>query len=253
MGQSGVGLCRESVPRPGRSHNNDVTESPLKIKLWAVLIGSCAAVAILFQVYAPAMRAPFFFDDWALPFTLQTYRLTPLSDWLSGVRPVVMFTYWINYQQGGVDPRAYHILNIWLHFFNTALVFLIVRRIGGWVETDAWKRNILSLFAAMLFLLHPIQTEAVSYVTGRSDVLCSLWMLAAVVVFVYRYPDGISIRWVSLILLLVGLACGSKEYGVVLPGVLLLTDCFWTKRTTWATIRKNRALYIAIGLLGAVG
>jgi Flp pilus assembly protein TadD len=199
------------------------------------------------------MRAPFFFDDWALPFTLQTYRLTPLSDWLSGVRPVLMFTYWINYQQGGVDPRAYHILNIWFHFFNTALVFLIVRRIGGWVETDAWKRNILSLFAAMLFLLHPLQTEAVSYVTGRSDVLSSLWMLAAVLVFVYRYPDGISIRWMSLILLLLGLACGSKEYGVVLPGVLLLTDCFWTKRTTWATIRNNRALYIAIGFLAAAG
>jgi protein O-mannosyl-transferase len=254
MGQGAVRLCRESIPPSGRkSHNIDVTNSAEKYQGWIFLASCCAAVLILFKVYAPAIGAPFFFDDFALPFTLQTYRVQPLSDWLAGVRPVLMFTYWINYQQSGLEPHTYHLLNIWLHFFNTCLIFLIVRRIGSWVEPDAWKRNVLSLFAAGLFLLHPVQTEAVSYITGRSDVLSSLLMLAAIVVFVYRWPDRISTRWLLLILLLLGLACGAKEYAAVLPAVLLLTDCFWTSETAWAAIRKNRVMYLTIGVLGVAG
>jgi tetratricopeptide (TPR) repeat protein len=254
MGQGAVRLCRESIPPSGRkSHNLDVTKYEQKYRWWIYLACCCAAVLILFQVYTPAIRAPFFFDDFALPFTLQTYRVQPLIEWLAGVRPVLMFTYWINYQQSGLDPRAYHILNIWLHFLNTALVFLIIRRIGSWVEPDAWKQNVLSLFAAGLFLVHPVQTEAVSYITGRSDVLSSLLMLAAILVFAYRWPDRISTRWLLLILLLLGLACGAKEYAAVLPAVLLLTDYFWTSETAWAAIRKNRVMYSAIGILGVIG
>ena len=254
MGQGAVRLCRESVPPQGRkSHNLDVTKSSQKYRWWIVLACCCAGVLILFRIYASAVRAPFFFDDYALPFTLQTYRIRPLSEWLSGVRPVLMFTYWINYQQSGIEPRAYHILNIWLHFFNTALVFLIIRRIGSWVEPDAWRLNVLSLFAGGLFMVHPVQTEAVSYITGRSDVLSSSLMLAAILVFAYRWPDRISTRWLLLILLLLGLACGAKEYAAVLPGVLLLTECFWTSETVWAAIRKNRLMYSAIGVLGVAG
>jgi protein O-mannosyl-transferase len=254
MGQGAARECRDNVSPSGRkSHNIDVTNSARELQWWAPLACCCAAALILFQVYAPAMRAPFFFDDYTLPFTLQTYRIRPLSEWLSGMRPALMFTYWINYQQSGIDPRTYHVLNIWLHFFNASLVFLIVRKIGSWVEPDAWKQNVLSLFAGGLFLLHPVQTEAVTYITGRSDVLSSLLMLAAMLVFVYRWPDRISTRWLLLILVLLGLACGSKEYAVVLPAVLLLTDCFWTSGTAWGAIRKNRALYSAIGILGLAG
>jgi hypothetical protein len=259
MGQGAVRLSRDSDPPSGRkAHNLDVTKSDVtksvsEFPWWVPFACCCAAVLLLFEVYAPAVRGPFFFDDFALPFTLQTYRIQPLREWLAGVRPVLMFTYWINYQQSALDPRTYHIFNIWLHFFNTALIFLIVRRIGSWVEADAWKKNVLSLFAAGLFLVHPVQTEAVSYITGRSDVLSSLLMLTAMLVFVYRWPARISTSWLLVILLFLGLACGAKEYAVVLPAMLLLTDCFWTSGSVWAAIRKNRVMYSAVGVLGAVG
>src|ERR1700724_3796623 len=123
MGQTAAQLCRDRS-----SHNLDVTKPP-KLNFWIPIMWSCAAIVILFEVYAPAIRAPFFFDDYSLPFTLQSYRSTPLKEWLSGVRPVLMFTYWINYQQVGIEPRSYHLVNIWLHFLNTVLVFLIIRRI----------------------------------------------------------------------------------------------------------------------------
>jgi tetratricopeptide (TPR) repeat protein len=254
MGHSAVRLCRENAPSPEPvSHNLDVTKLARSPQFWMLLICYGIGALILFEIYAPAVRAPFFFDDYVLPFTMQSYRTTPLSDWLIGVRPVLMFTYWINYQQSGIEPRAYHILNIWLHLLNTALVFLIIRRIGSWVESDAWKRNILSMFAAALFLLHPVQTEAVSYITGRSDVLSSLLLLAALFAFVYRHPRPVSATWTMLIVLLFCLACGAKESAVVLPAVVLLTDCFWTSETVLTAVRRNRILYGAIGVLGVIG
>lgn len=254
MGQGAVRLTRDHSTRSNRpSHNIAVTKSARRFQRWITLFCGCAALLILFRVYAPAVSAPFFFDDFTLPFTLQTYRIRPLSEWLSGVRPLLMFTYWINYLQSGIEPQAYHIFNIWLHFVNTVAIFFLVRRIGGWVESDAWKLNILSLFAAALFLVHPVQTEAVSYITGRSDVLSSLFMLAAIFVFVYRFPGRVSVLWSLLIILLFALACSAKENAVVLPAVLLLTDCFWTPGTAWQIVRKNRILYGAIGVLGIAG
>jgi tetratricopeptide (TPR) repeat protein len=247
-------MRRENAPsREPVPHNADVTKPARGLLFWMLLISGGAAGLILFKIYAPAARAPFFFDDYVLPFTMQSYRIKPLSEWLTGVRPVLMFTYWLNYQQAGIEPRAYHILNISLHLVNTALVFLIMRRIASWVEVDAWKLNILSLFAATLFLLHPVQTEAVSYITGRSDVLSSLLMLAALFVFAYRHPRPVSAPWMMLVVLLFCLACGAKESAVVLPAVILFTDCFWTSGTILTAVRRNRILYGAIGVLGVIG
>ena len=167
---------------------------------------------------------------------------------------MLMFTYWLNYEYVGPAPGAYHVLNIWLHFLNSLLVFFLVRRIAGWAETDPSKLNLLSLFAAALFLLHPMQTEAVAYIAGRSDVLSCFLILAAFTIFVYRFPGRISVPWVAAILLFFGLACGAKEDSVVLPALLLFTDCFWTsKGQRWARILKNRILYGTIAVLGLAG
>jgi tetratricopeptide (TPR) repeat protein len=254
MGQSAVRTRSENASSSRRvSHNISVTKPDQPTAWWIQVLFGCASLFILFQVYAPAVRAPFFFDDFALPFTMQTYRIRPLLEWLSGVRPVLMFSYWINYQQGATDPHAYHILNIWLHFVNTIFVFFIIRKIGSWAESDGWKRNILSFFTAALFLFHPVQTEAVSYITGRSDVLSASLMLAAMLVFVNCFPNRVPTRRLLLILLLLGLACGAKEYGVVLPAALLLTDCFWSTGTAWSAVRKNRVMYASIGILGLAG
>jgi hypothetical protein len=81
MGQSAVRLCRENAPSAEPvSRNFDVTKPARSVQFWILLICSAAASLIVFQIYAPAVRAPFFFDDYVLPFTMQSYRVRPLTN-----------------------------------------------------------------------------------------------------------------------------------------------------------------------------
>ena len=221
--------------------------------MWKYLIGFIIAALVLFRVYDGALRAPFFFDDLTLPFYRADYHLLPLPEWLSGIRPAVMFTYWLNYQQSALSPHGYHLLNIWLHFFNSILAFFLVRKLARFVENDTWKLNVLSAFCAALFLLHPIQTDAVAYITGRSDLLSSFFVLTALAIFLYRRALPSFTPYALIIVIIFALACGAKESAVVLPVLLLFTDRFWLEKSYWSAMRKAPALYGSLALLSVAG
>jgi len=205
-------------------------------------IACIAAFLIGAALYAPAMHAPFLFDDNHLPFRT-TSRVGSLRVWLAGVRPVLMLSYWINYIFSGDDSFSYHLVNIAIHAVNTGLAFLVLLRllvIAGW---DQRQRIVASAAGALIFLIHPLQTESVAYVAGRSESLESLFLLLAYVIFLYRRHE--SITWIEAlaVMLLFALAVGAKENAVALAGVLVLTDLFWPIPFSITGLRKNWRLY----------
>ncbi len=112
---------------------------------------------------------------------------------------------------------------------------------------------LLPAFAAAVFLLHPIQTESVSYIAGRSEALSVLFFLAAFAVFLYRRSAAVSWQIAIAILALFGAAVASKEHTVVLPALLLLTDYYWNPGFSFSGIRQNWRLYLPIALGGVAG
>jgi len=88
-------------------------------------------------------------------------------------RPLTIYTYYVNYKIWGWEakPLGYHICNLFLHVVNGLLVFLLVSRISG--------RALIGASAALLFVTHPITTEAVTNVVGRADLLAMLFVLIA--------------------------------------------------------------------------
>lgn len=219
--------------------------------LW-YLVGSLLLIlAATLIAYWPALKGPFLFDDLYLPYSYTTAGDWVLSSWLTNVRPVLMFSYWVNYHTSGVSPFAYHALNVVLHLFVSVLVFLIVFKIQEWAGTEHKLRVGLSVFAAGLFLLHPIQSEAVAYIAGRSESLSVLFAYAAFVVFLYGRSRRISaIRTISIVLLF-GLAFLAKEHVVVLPFLFILTDLYWNKRGAAKSLKSHRALYAIILMAAA--
>ena len=226
---------------------------------WPYLTGLLVAFFAVLEVYWPALNSPFLLDDTYLPYMNPGFASAPLYAWIRGLRPLLMMSYWLNFQladparAGMQETFGYHFVNLLLHFFNGCLVALAARKVTGWAGVEKWKSDLLAIFAGGLFLLHPLQTESVSYVASRSETLSVFFVLATFVVFLYRKSETVSLGATVAVLALFGLAVLSKEHTAVLPVMLLVTDYYWNPGFSLAGIRRNWRLYIPILVLGALG
>lgn len=217
----------------------------------AYVLAAVSALFVVFVVYGPALHGPYLFDDNTLPFN--TLAAAPFLEWMRNVRPVLMATYWANLHLAGNDPFSYHVVNVVIHWMAAGFIFLIVKRLLGWNGAEASRRNLLAGFAAAVFLLHPVQTEAVAYIAGRSESLAALMVFAAFTVFLYRSKPESSWGVAVAVLALFGAAVLSKEHTVALVGLLLLTDYWWNPGFSLRGIRGNWKLYGPIVAGAAAG
>lgn len=237
----------KTKPRAGEKEKAPAPQS--SSRGWIYLAAAAIALYLAFQVYAPALHGPFVFDDTFQPYHTPGFS-NALHSWIRGVRPLLMLSYWLNYQLSP-EPFGFHFVNVVLHLFNSLLIFLIVRKLlaRARASTD-W---LLPAFAAGVFLLHPIQTESVSYIAGRSECLSVFFFLSAFAIFIYRPTADIGWKTAIIVLLLFGAAAATKEHTVVLPALLLLTDYYWNPGFSLDGIRRNWRLYVPIALGAAAG
>jgi tetratricopeptide (TPR) repeat protein len=220
------------------------TRAPLWMALGAALVAAWWA-------YSPSLNGQWVFDDTSLAFLHpdMKVRFTPLSP---GVRPMTMLTYWLTLKVSGEVPFPFHMVSLLLHLATSGLVFLIVRRLIEWTGIAGQRRELLAGFAAAVFLLHPAQTEAVSYIASQAEVLSVLFAYAAFAVFVLRRTTAVSWGTAAAVLLLFGLGMLSKEHIVVLLAWLLLTDFWWNPGFSLKGILANWRLYLPVAA-GAAG
>src|SRR5262249_12172050 len=227
---------------------------PVKPRLWPYAAALAVAFFAVMQVYWAVMAGPFLLDDTYLPYMIPSFANLPFRAWVSGVRPILMLTYWLNFQHAGnEDAFAYHMVNVLIHFFNGILIYLATRKALGWLNTGKGNTEILACFAGGLFLLHPLQTESVSYIASRSETLSVFFVLAAYVVFVYRRHAAAGLGTSLGVLALFGAAVLSKEHTAVFPALLLLTDYYWNPGFQFGGIKRNWKLYLPIVIGGALG
>ena len=135
--------------------------------------------------YANSLDGPFVFDDIAGIEQNPSIRslagsLVPPDQQATAGRPVVNFSLALNYAIHGLDVRGYHLLNIAIHILAALVLFDVVRLtlsrrpLGA---SFAAVANPLAFAAALLWLVHPIQTECVDYVSLRNESLMGLFFL----------------------------------------------------------------------------
>ncbi len=216
----------------------------------AIYAGAVAiAFWILMEIYGPALRGPFLFDDLYLPFTDPGLQEAPLRSWLGYIRPVLMLSYWLNYRMAGMEPYAYHFFSVLAHFLAALFVWLIARRLLERAGLEPVRRTLSAAFVALMFLWHPLQTESVAYIAGRSEVLSGLFFFAAAALFVLRGMPAISWTASMAVLALYGAAVLSKEHTASLVAVLLLTDLYWNSGRQG--VRRNWRLYLPLAVAAA--
>lgn len=196
------------------------------------LIPATAALAAVI-LYSNTLHDPFVYDDRVTILgNTAIRRLTEFKALLLHdlFRPLVNLSYALDYIRSGLDPRAYHQTNILLHGLNVILLALLVRRLVPRLSLAQGTegRNALRLAmaaAALLFAVHPMMTEAVTYISGRSELLSSFFFLIAFLCLDAYLFGELKSRW-SLAAGLTAFLCSlaSKESAAMLPFVLLASD-----------------------------
>lgn len=217
--------------------------------VWWPWAAAAAALFLALEAYGPALNGDFVLDDLYLPFDLPRAAEFTFYGWVKGLRPLLMFSYWVNFQMQGAEPYVYHLTNVVLHVIAAGVVTLVAWRLLELAAVAGRARSALSVFAGGLFLLHPLQTESVAYVASRSEVLSVLLYYAAFAVFLYRRAESMTLARALAIVALFGAAVSTKEHTLTLPALLLLADGFWGL----GGIRKNGLLYGILALAGVAG
>jgi len=169
--------------------------------------------------YANAFRGDFQFDDWNV--IVQDPRVQSLAAWrasMPGIRPLLKLSYALNHASG-LGLAGFHALNLAIHLANGLLLLALLRR---WRGPLPGSSAVAATVAALLFVLHPVQTEAVTYLSGRSTSLAALFGLSSLLAWV----DGLRLQraWLAwgLSPLLFAAALATRETAALLPLALLL-------------------------------
>jgi hypothetical protein len=148
-----------------------------------------------------------------------------------------------------MDVTGYHIFNIAVHIANSFLVYLFISSTLGlpvFKEKYAGKAKRMGLFTALLFAVHPVQTEAVTYIISRTELLATFFYLSAVVLFIQGAQKPQPIYYYAGVFFSALLSMSSKEWAVTLPAILMLYDyLFLSDRNVKKVLSHSPAFVLA--------
>jgi tetratricopeptide (TPR) repeat protein len=229
-------------------------ESPLaqrRRRIWTA--ADCAMLLLAaVVVYSDSFHGPFIFDD--RPAIDQVSAKEPWPDWvwhtLIGPRPVIQATLALNYFIGGYSETGYHIGNLFIHILAALALFGVIRRtltlpsLGGRFNEKAAAS--LAFAAALLWVVHPLQTQAVTYVIQRTESLMGLFYLLTLYCFIRAASSPNPRAWHVAAVAACALGMGSKEVMASAPLVVLLYDRCFVAGSFREALRRRWLLYLAL-------
>lgn len=144
---------------------------------------------------------------------------------------VTLLTFAWEYKNNKLDPRSYHLHNIYLHLINILLVFFFIRKLFG--------KDHLALICALLFAFHPSRVESVSWVSERKDLLFTMFSLVSMLFYIKYLSNGLKILYLMLFILTSYLAVHSKLQGIALIPLFFLLDYYYQRKLTILSVYEK--------------
>ncbi|MFH1155022.1 MAG: tetratricopeptide repeat protein, partial [Pseudomonadota bacterium] len=227
---------------------------------WTPLVLLPLAVLLIYY-NTDVLNSPLVYDDSHViqnNSEIRNLRHFSFSSQLFRQRPLVNLTFALDFRSAGLDVRRYHRTNIIIHIINCLIVYGLARLVLSMplVVTGREAGPQVALVSSLLFAVHPLQTQAVIFISQRyAAVAAGFYMLSVIAYLVFRQQQIRSgpkpVTWGALVLCLVFAGCAflSKQNAASIPGAilaaeLLLVDNCWT---SW----KKRLPVIAV-LMGVM-
>ena len=213
----------KDVPEKG------IAESAQTLKVWLLWVVMAALIA---AVWSNGLHGEFTYDDKLEVVGNRTIRM--LSEWgvvaaYNPARVLVIGSYAINFHYAGADPFLYHLVDLAIHMVCAGLAMLFVSTLARSVGVANHLR--VGFVSALLWALHPLTTEAVTYTTGRSEQLVAMFGLWACWLWARWLIEGGRSLWITA-WIGVALACLCKENAVVIPVVFVILDLAISSNTS---------------------
>lgn len=220
---------------PGIPTNN----AGLKLVFFLIFLLLCG-----YTLYSPVLKSQtFYFDDrFTIADNPSIYHIDiPKLFDAFNTRFLVGLSFAINYQFCGLHPEGYRIINIFIHCLNALLVYLLIRltldlRLAG-SSVSGRRIETAAGFASLMFLCHPIQTEAVNYITQRFVLMAAFFYLLALIFYIqYRTLSQKRFLYAGILAALAAMFC--KEFAVTLPFMMVMYEFYFFQGKPLARIMR---------------
>ncbi len=236
-----------------------------------ILYAALAVVAVTVLIYSNSLTGPFIFDDETnITNNPSIHHLWPLwntffspPETSTAGRPVVNFTFALNYALSGENVWSYHALNVLIQALAALTLFGIVRRTllsEPLRDRYAPVSTGLALAGALIWLAHPLQTQAVTYISQRCESLMGLFLFLTLYCAIRGWQADSSRGWHRVAIVACLLGVGSKESIIAAPFLVFAYDLVFVNRQAGNALRRSKELYaglvlclISLGLLVAAG
>ncbi len=264
------------MSRNGKKSSGEEANRKLWTQTCSFEASSALVVSIVtFIVFIPALRGGFVWDDTANLLETQGFRgfswahlswmFTTLKD--GPYQPLTWLSYACDYRFWGLNPAGYHFVNIAIHAINASLFYLICLRLFRLGESREKTAIFAAAFAALFFSIHPLRVQSVAWITERRDVLCGLFYLGAILLYLnYCGAQSKGIKrllfgtcWAVYLMALL-----SKGIAIIFPAVLLILDLYplkrlpsspneWFERKYCGIWFEKMLFLIPAGIIGFIG
>lgn len=225
---------------------------------WSRLVAPIAVLVVaLCAAYANSFHGPFIFDD--APSIVENPSIrtlefpgvlaAPSSALTTTGRPIVNLSLAINYAVGGLSVEGYHVTNLGLHLLAALTLFALLRRallLPAVSEKLGAAASELALVVALLWAVHPLQTESVTYVVQRAEALVGLFYFLTFYGFLRGATTARSRAWYAGALATCVLGMASKEVMISAPFLLVLFDRTFIAGSFAESWRRRRGLWLAL-------
>jgi hypothetical protein len=235
---------------------NQISDTKKNI-LSVILLAIVATV-----IYSNTFNASFHFDD--TPAIVENYaihRFDIKEIFSTSSRPILDLTFALNYYFGKLNVFGYHLVNLMLHIANGIMLYFILLWTINPINLKSSINHRIPLYAGLIFIAHPIQTQAVTFIVSRSSVLATTFYLLSLLLFIRGFQANTTNSRNSMNsrnLFFIGaflsscLAMGTKQIAVTLPIMLIIYDFYFISQGNWKVLKSHYKIHIAMFLTVAI-
>jgi tetratricopeptide (TPR) repeat protein len=224
-------------------------------RIWSMVAAAVLLLAVAAS-YSNAINAPFVFDD--VPAIAENTSLAaprlwlqPPSDTSLSGRPIANVTFGLNRIWSGDQVWSYHLVNIAIHAIAVLVLFGLVKRtlqLPRFRDSFGASALPMAFATALLWAVHPLQTESVTYVVQRVESLAGCFSLLTLYCFARSQESERRVGWLSLSVTCCALGMATKETAAVVPIVTILYDWIFVGRNFQEIWMQRKRYYAGLGV-----